>query len=210
MPSFPIFDALDPLNLEGKLNDPLPLGPPGEVLHGRLGNGLTYYVREGKKPAGRAAICLAVRIGSAVEEEHERGVAHILEHLAFNATEVCCEKRIATVQWLSGIMTRTNNISGMSLPLQRYQNHDIIKFMEKIGAQFGACQNATTSVDETVYTLEVPTDEEGLLEQSIQVLAEFAFGIRYETLDHICPLFVAFSQQYHQLADSHSGAHLRI
>ena len=40
------------------------------------------------KPKDRAALALAVNVGSLVEEEHERGVAHILEHLAFNATEV--------------------------------------------------------------------------------------------------------------------------
>jgi predicted Zn-dependent peptidase len=45
-------------------------------------------VRRCAKPKQRAAIALAVRVGSVVEEEGERGVAHILEHLAFNATEV--------------------------------------------------------------------------------------------------------------------------
>ena len=41
------------------------------------------------KPKDRVALALAVNVGSLVEEESERGVAHILEHLAFNATEVC-------------------------------------------------------------------------------------------------------------------------
>ena len=40
-----------------------------------------YYVKAVKKPRDRASIALAVRIGSVVEEEHERGVAHIVEHL---------------------------------------------------------------------------------------------------------------------------------
>ena len=62
--------------------------------------------------------------------------------------------------------------------IQKYSNHEIVKFLENIGAEFGACQNAYTSTDETVFTLVVPTDEDGLLEQSIQVLSEFAFGIR--------------------------------
>jgi hypothetical protein len=47
-----------------------------------------YYVRQCAKPKARAAIGLAVRAGSVLEDEHERGVAHILEHLAFNATQV--------------------------------------------------------------------------------------------------------------------------
>ena len=42
---------------------------------------IRYYVRSVKKPKERAALSLAVRIGSAAEEEHERGIAHITEHL---------------------------------------------------------------------------------------------------------------------------------
>lgn len=40
---------------------------------------------------------------------------------------------------------------------QSYSNHDIVRLLERIGAEFGACQNAYTSADETVYTLTVPT-----------------------------------------------------
>lgn len=37
--------------------------------------------------------------------------------------------------------------------LQRYSNHDIVRFLESVGATFGACQNAYTSADETVFQL---------------------------------------------------------
>lgn len=40
-----------------------------------------YYVRPCSKPPKRAAIALAVKVGSVVEDEEARGVAHILEHL---------------------------------------------------------------------------------------------------------------------------------
>lgn len=40
---------------------------------------------------------------------------------------------------------------------QSYSNHDIVRLLERIGAEFGACQNAYTTADETVYTLTVPT-----------------------------------------------------
>jgi hypothetical protein len=65
--------------------------------------------------------------------------------------------------------------------LQRYSNHDIVNFLESIGASFGACQNAYTSADETVYTLMVPTADSALLDKSIAVLSEFAARIRYES-----------------------------
>ena len=45
-----------------------------------------YYVRNCVKPKGRAALALVVKVGSVVENEGEEGVAHIVEHLAFNAT----------------------------------------------------------------------------------------------------------------------------
>lgn len=59
--------------------------------------------------------------------------------------------------------------------LQKYSNHDIVQFLESIGAQFGACQNAHTSFDETVYELMVPTAD---LAQALSVFAQFAEKIR--------------------------------
>ncbi|KAM3383216.1 zinc protease PQQL-like isoform X1 [Capsicum galapagoense] len=120
---------------------------PQGVEYGKLENGLTYYVRSNCKPKMRAALALAVKVGSVLEEEEERGVAHIVEHLAFSATE-------------------------------KYTNHDIVKFLESIGAEFGACQNAVTSADETVYELFVPVDKPELLSQAISVLAEFSSEVR--------------------------------
>ncbi|CAN1159942.1 Zinc protease PQQL-like [Linum perenne] len=120
--------------------------------YGRLDNGLFYYVRRNSKPKMRAALALAVKAGSVLEEEDERGVAHIVEHLAFSATK-------------------------------NYTNHDIVKFLESVGAEFGACQNAVTSADETVYELFVPVDKPELLSQAISVLAEFSTEIRVSKED---------------------------
>ncbi|KAL2251128.1 UNVERIFIED_CONTAM: Zinc protease PQQL-like protein [Sesamum indicum] len=132
-------------------DDVLPETPYG-VDYGRLTNGLTYYVRSNSKPKMRAALALAVKVGSVLEEEEERGVAHIVEHLAFSATK-------------------------------KYTNHDIVKFLESIGAEFGACQNAVTSADETVYELFVPVDKPELLSQAISVLAEFSSEVRVSADD---------------------------
>ena len=61
---------------------------------------------------------------------------------------------------------------------QQYDNHALIAFLEGIGAQFGACQNAHTTSDETVYQLVVPTDNWESVEQAFSVLAQWAFHIR--------------------------------
>ena len=78
---------LAPLELdEAQLDTALPLGPE-DLLYSQLDNGLTYYVRRNAKPQRRAALALVVRVGSLSETEDARGVAHFVEHLAFNATE---------------------------------------------------------------------------------------------------------------------------
>ncbi len=57
------------------------------LLRGTLSNGLKYTVLKGDKPKQRAELYLYVGVGSLDEEEDQRGVAHFLEHMAFNGTE---------------------------------------------------------------------------------------------------------------------------
>eukprot|EP00899_Mesostigma_viride_P018829 jgi/Mesvir1/26948/Mv20668-RA.1 len=130
---------------------PIPLGP-STLLYGQLKNRMTYYVRPNEKPKERAALALAVRVGSVLETEEERGVAHILEHLAFSATH-------------------------------KYSNHEIVRFLESIGAEFGACQNAYTSAEETVFELLVPIDKDDVLDKAFSVLAQFCREIRISDSD---------------------------
>lgn len=54
---------------------------------GRLANGLTYYIRHNAIPKGQADFHLAQKVGSVLEEENQRGLAHFLEHMAFNGTK---------------------------------------------------------------------------------------------------------------------------
>jgi zinc protease len=56
------------------------------VRTGKLGNGLTYYIRRNTEPRARAELRLAVDAGSVLETEAERGYAHFVEHMAFNGT----------------------------------------------------------------------------------------------------------------------------
>ena len=63
---------------------PIPLDP--KVRVGRLENGLTYYIRQNNYPEGQANFYIAQKVGSVIEEEHQRGLAHFLEHMCFNGT----------------------------------------------------------------------------------------------------------------------------
>jgi len=57
------------------------------TLKGRLENGCTYYIRENREPRDRAELRLVVNAGSVLEDDDQRGLAHFVEHMAFNGTE---------------------------------------------------------------------------------------------------------------------------
>ncbi|MGH7572470.1 MAG: M16 family metallopeptidase [Gemmatimonadota bacterium] len=82
--------------------DSLPLDPL--VSHGTLANGLQYYVRENREPRERAELRLVVDAGSVLEEEDQRGLAHLLEHMAFNGTTHFGEQEL--VDYLESIGMR--------------------------------------------------------------------------------------------------------
>ncbi len=64
---------------------PIPMDP--NVRVGKLANGLTYYIRQNNYPEGQANFYIAQKVGSVIEEENQRGLAHFLEHMCFNGTE---------------------------------------------------------------------------------------------------------------------------
>jgi zinc protease len=58
-----------------------------QITTGKLPNGLKYYLRTNKEPQNRAELRLVVNAGSNQEEEDQRGLAHMVEHMAFNGTK---------------------------------------------------------------------------------------------------------------------------
>ena len=76
VPKAPAVESLDDL-LD---NDPA-------VVTGQLDNGLRYFVRENGRPENRALLRLVVNAGSILEDEDQLGLAHFVEHMAFNGTE---------------------------------------------------------------------------------------------------------------------------
>ena len=119
------------------------------VHSGVLPNGLTYYVLEHHQPEHRAYLWLAVNAGSVQEDDDQRGLAHFVEHMAFNGTA-------------------------------GYAEHEIIHYLEKIGMRFGPDVNAFTSFDETVYQLQVPTDDAKFLDKGLDILHEWAGKIAFD------------------------------
>ena len=66
------------------LRDAIPVDPA--ITVGTLPNGLRYYVRANQRPEKRAELRLVVKAGSILEEDDQQGLAHFVEHMAFNGT----------------------------------------------------------------------------------------------------------------------------
>lgn len=67
------------------LNQPVPID--NEVKTGTLENGITYYIRHNQEPKDRASFYIFQNVGALLEEDNQNGLAHFLEHMAFNGTK---------------------------------------------------------------------------------------------------------------------------
>ena len=70
---------------QNPLNQPAPTDPA--VRTGKLANGMTYYIRHNEEPKERASFYIIQNVGALLENDDQNGLAHFLEHMAFNGTE---------------------------------------------------------------------------------------------------------------------------
>ena len=82
-----------------QMTEPLPVD--NQVRQGTLPNGLTYYIRHNETPKGQADFYIAQKVGSVLENDEQRGLAHFLEHMCFNGTQNFPGS--ALVDWLETI-----------------------------------------------------------------------------------------------------------
>lgn len=76
--------AAAPAQVAPALSDPIPV--EREITIGQLPNGLRYYLRANNRPEKRAELRLVVKAGSVLEDDDQQGLAHLVEHMAFNGT----------------------------------------------------------------------------------------------------------------------------
>ncbi len=72
------------LAASARLRDPIP--PDPSVRTGTFENGMRWFVQHNEEPDDRLVLRLVVKVGSIVEDEDQRGLAHLVEHMAFNGT----------------------------------------------------------------------------------------------------------------------------
>lgn len=127
---------------------PLPLD--AAVIYGQLDNGLTYYIRENKKPEQRAEFYLAVNVGATSEDADQNGLAHFTEHMAFNGTRNFDKKAI--LNYLQSI--------GM-----------------KFGPEINAF---TSSDETNYMLQKVPTTDPKVIDTALLILYDWANNIAFE------------------------------
>jgi zinc protease len=121
------------------------------VRRGKLENGLTYYIRHNEKPAQRANFYIAQKVGSILEEDDQQGLAHFLEHMAFNGTA---------------------NFPGKAL--LNYMEHNGVKFGENVNAW-------TSIEQTVYMLTNVPTTNMGLVDSCILILHDWSSFISLES-----------------------------
>jgi len=125
---------------------PIPIDK--DVKIGKLENGLTYYIRKNNLPEHQANFYIVQKVGSVLEEDTQRGLAHFLEHMAFNGTK-----------------NFPNDKTGKG----------IIPYLETIGVKFGENLNAGTSFDYTIYNINaVPTSRKAALDSCLMILHDWS------------------------------------
>jgi len=102
---------------------PLPIDP--KVRYGKLDNGLTYYIRANKEPKERAEFFIAQNVGAILENDNQNGLAHFLEHMAFNGTANFPEKGIINYFETIGVKFGTNINAYTSLDETVYNLSDV-------------------------------------------------------------------------------------
>jgi zinc protease len=119
------------------------LPPDPAVIYGQLDNGLRYAILENKTPTGAGALRLRIDAGSLSEDDDQRGLAHVLEHMAFNGSE-------------------------------NVEEGEMVRMLERVGLEFGPDTNAYTSLDETVYQLDLPATSAETLDTAFFLMGEIA------------------------------------
>lgn len=130
----------------GKYPVSTPLQDDERIVAGQLPNGLRYYLVQNQTPKNEISVRMRVNVGSLDESDTELGMAHLLEHMAFNGSKNVPEG-------------------------------EMVAILERFGLSFGADTNASTSFHETIYMLDLPTNNAEIIDTSLFLMREAASNL---------------------------------
>lgn len=116
--------------LSAQAPEKMPMDP--DVRYGKLDNGLTYYIRHNEQPKQRCEFHIAQAVGAILEEDHQNGLAHFLEHMAFNGTEHFPGKGIINYFESIGVSFGSNINAYTSVDETVYRLSDVPTYREGI------------------------------------------------------------------------------
>jgi zinc protease len=86
------FTSFAAANRAGATDERVKTDPTFKV--GKLSNGLTYYIKKSSNPKDLADFYIIQNVGAILEDDDQNGLAHFLEHMAFNGTKNFPDKRL--------------------------------------------------------------------------------------------------------------------
>ena len=174
-------NAQDPSEMQ------LPLDPAVRV--GKLDNGLTYYIRHNEKPKGQASFYIYHDVGAIQEEDDQQGLAHFLEHMAFNGSKNLPGKQMIEKLETIGVQFGYNLNAFTSWDCTEYmikdcpiteENLDLALLILHDWSQFIALQPAEIDSERGVIMEELRTRDGAQLRAQNDMLQNLFKGSLYE------------------------------
>ena len=166
---------------------PLPMDPAVRV--GKLDNGLTYYIRHNEKPKGQASFYIYHDVGAVQEDDDQQGLAHFLEHMAFNGTKNLPGKQLIEKLETIGVQFGLNlnaftswdctQYMVMDLPVSE-ENVDLALLILHDWSQFIALQPAEIDSERGVIKEELRTRDGAGLRAQNDMIKNLFKGSIYE------------------------------
>ena len=175
------------MNIFAQGIEQLPLDPAVRI--GVLDNGMTYYIRHNEKPKGQASFYIYHDVGAVQEDDDQQGLAHFLEHMAFNGTKNLPDKAMIERLEAAGVQFGLNLNAATSWDYTKYEIKDLPVTAENVDlallilhdwSQFIALEPAEIDSERGVIMEELRMRDGASWRSTIAMLKALGKGTRYE------------------------------
>lgn len=177
-------------SVSAQFNPMQPIEADKDVRVGKLENGLTYYIRHNEKPKGQAHFYILHDVGAIQEDDNQQGLAHFLEHMAFNGTKNLPGKQLINYLESVGVKFGYNLNAGTSWDYTEYQLRDVPTSRQAIvdsallilhdWSHFIALKPAEIDSERGVIKEELRTRDGASWRSTINMIKTVARGTKYE------------------------------